>query len=283
MTAKRFWYRDGRIEDINSASDILSRFLLDFGQGLHIAWRTSGTRIPFFHEQFSVLMELVRKNQIVLNHNFDDSFLKGEITRLLNRNRIFKGALVHLIFLPQKSAVSISPAGFYMATENWDEEKFILNSRGFKLGWMKGHIHPGDWLMPRIGSYHQIQTLWSKEQKSLNWDAGYFTDKNGIIVECNNANIFMIKGTHLYTPSLNLGITPRAIRKVILRLAPTLGLQTTETKQMESAQLESADEIFIAGDKTGISWVVGYGEKRYFRKYSELFNTLINREWAEAN
>ncbi len=257
--------------------------MLSFGQGIHIAWRTSGTRIPFFTEQFSVLLEMLRLNQVKLNHNFDEAFLRGEITRLLNRNRIFKGALIHLLFMADKNKGPIRSSGLYMATENLSEEKFILHSRGIKLGWLKDHTHAGDWLIQGIGNYHPIHMLWEQELKQLNCDAGYFTDKNQKITECSDASLFVIQGTRLYTPSLNLGLTPRAIRKVILRLAPTLGLQVIETELLEPAHLDAADEIFLADDHTGIRWIVGHGEIRYFRKYSELFNTIINREWAAAN
>ncbi len=282
MGTNRFWYNDGKIEALNSEPNPLRGLLLNFGRGLHITWRTSGNRIPFFEEQFSVLNDALLKNQLQTEDDFNELFLQGIITRLINRNRIFKGALIHILFVPGYHQATNDTSSLFIVSEDWPEEKFILNSRGLKLGWMKEHVHPGAWIMQKIGHNHMIHLLWENEQKRHNWDTAYFTNTNGKIVECNNASFFLVKGSKLYTPSINLGICPYAIRSVILRLASTLELQIIETDQLEPAHLDAADEIFIANDQKGIQWIVGHREKRFFKKYSELLNTLINSEWARV-
>lgn len=283
MGTSRIWYNNGKIEPINSGGNSLSCLLSNFNGGLHIIWRTSGSRIPFFKEQFSLLVELLNLNQITPQDNFDEIFLRECITQLINRNRIFKGSLTHIIFIPQNLSGNNKPCALFISTEDWHEEKFILNSRGLRLGLIKGHSHPGAWLLPRIGSNHHIHKLWDNEQKTFSYDAAYFTNQSGKIIECTNDCIFVISGNRLYTPSADMGICPRAIRNVILSLAETLELEAVETDQLEPAHLNAADEAFIANDQNGIRWIVGHNGIRYFKKYSEMFNALINSEWAKAD
>ena len=283
MGSIRFWYREGKIAEISSSVDFLPTLLQDYGNGLHFTWRTSGTRIPFFSDQFSVMVERLRASYIESDTGYDQARLKKEITSLLTRNRIFKGALLHLIFLIHDKAGSSGSARLFMTVEYLDEEKFILNTRGLILGKLSEPSVHNDWLITRIGDFHPMHSVWQQDQKEMNLDAGYLTSNRGKIIECHDAVIFIVQGKRLYTPAAELGITPRAIRRVILRLAPSLGLETIETGELEPRHLDVADEIFIANDQTGIRWVAGHGQKRFFRKYSEELLSVINRDWAEAD
>jgi len=279
----RFWYSEGKIIELASSANLLLRFQLDFGNGLHITWRTSGTRIPFFNEQYKLLQEILEKNKFQPDSLFDEQNLKKEISSLLNRNRVFKGALLHLFCLPSKEIINTKSCSLHMAVENYSEEKFLLNSRGLRIGQLMEPSRQDGWFLPRLGDNHPLHHFWKQELKEKRWDAGYFTGANGSILECPDACLFVIQGTRIFTPSSKSGLTPRAIRNVILRLAPTLGLEMQETDELKPVHLSAADEIFIASDLNGIRWVAGHGEQRFYRKYSELFNTIINREWSETD
>ena len=98
-------------------------------------------------------------------------------------------------------------------------------------------------------------------------------------MESNDSSIFLAGGDRLYTPSLSLGVTKRAIRQVILSKASGAGLEVMETSKLLPGHLNDADEVFLANDIEGIKWVVGYGKKRFYRKYSEILINLINRDW----
>lgn len=282
MIFKKFWYFDGEIGEPKPGSDLHTRLLVNFGKGVHKAFRASGTRLPFFEEQFQVITDLLNINGLRLPVEFDRDFLRERITRLITRNRIFKGSVVHLLFISESLRGDISQEGFIMAIQDYGEDRFILNQRGLKLGWLKDKIHPGQFIMSVNGSFHQLNITWGTDLEELKLDAGYLTNISGNIVECTGSSLFLIRGEQLYTPSDKLGLLPRAIRSAIIRQARKTGMKVNETDLLEPKHLDAADEIFIAGDLSGIRWVVGHGSLRYYRKYSEIFNNLINREWAES-
>lgn len=283
MGSIRYWYRDGQLIELQSSGQSLSSIFFNYGQGLHQSWRTSGTRIPFFHEQFDLLDNLLEFYQIPKNSNFDSEFLRKEIKRLLTHNRVFKGALVHLIFTGEKTKLTKPGSHLHMMVELIDDERFKMNTRGLKIDRFSESLKDVQLFSTLNSIPNPLQNKWKQEPSKQNCDATFFTNNDGRIIDSPEGSLFVVHGDLLLTPSLEIGSSQRAIRSVILKHATTVGLRINETQNLKSEHLDNADEIFLANDQAGIRWIVGYGKKRYFRKYSELFNNIINREWSEAD
>lgn len=80
---------------------------------------------------------------------------------------------------------------------------------------------------------------------------GLMVTTGGHVAECSMSNVFFIKGRTVYTPSLACGVLPGVTRKVVLEMAPALGLQTREGRY-RPAFLYEADECFLTGSGVGI-------------------------------
>jgi branched-chain amino acid aminotransferase len=279
MSSNRYWYNNGKFEEVISSPILISRILLRSDLGLHVSWRTSGTRIPFYKEQYKLLQVLLNLNNIRNTTASMEEFLLQEIGSLLRRNRIFKGALIDLFFFPEEKTSTDSPSGIFIFSQVYQEEKFILNKRGLNLGWLKDSYHPGTEIMCGLMNSCQRVSIFDNLLQKHKIDTGYLTNKNQNIVDGIDSNLFVIKANKMYTPSLNTGTYPRALRRIIITNAQKLGIQSIETDQLSPTHLDKADELFLVNDIYGIKWIVAHNENRYFRKYAELFVNLINKEW----
>lgn len=283
MVFNRLWYNDGKTEPLISNPYHLTNIINQTGKGIHLCWRTSGTRIAFYNDQFRLLKKNLDENGLKIGSGIDKDSLLLIIKKLLHRNRVFKGALIHLFLIPPDEVALPNEARLFILTEESDREKYIINHRGLKLGWLKDQRHPGYFYMSRMHCMDPSNSLWNNELARLGLDAGYLTNNDHRIIECNDSSIFVIGGDSLFTPALSLGPVNRAIRDAVIKLAPAAGLKVIETDKLDPGHLDNADEIFIANDLKGIQWVVGHNKKRFFRNYSDMILNLLNHEWEQES
>lgn len=95
-------------------------------------------------------------------------------------------------------------------------------------------------------SSHYITSFGAiREAKSHGYDDALILDSRGYVTESSGANIFMVKGGVLFTPTpdcfLN-GIT----RQIIIKLAQKIGVPVVE-KHITPEELLSGEEIFLTG------------------------------------
>jgi branched-chain amino acid aminotransferase len=66
----------------------------------------------------------------------------------------------------------------------------------------------------------------------------------GNVAEGSTANVFIVNGGHLTTPSVDQGCLPGTVRSAVLGLAPHLGLEVSEGP-VRPEVLNDADEVFF--------------------------------------
>jgi branched-chain amino acid aminotransferase len=67
------------------------------------------------------------------------------------------------------------------------------------------------------------------------------------------------------------------MRKVVIQIAQQLGIKVYENK-VPLQSLAIADEIFLTNSATGIQWVVGYRDKRYFSRVARLIYDELQKK-----
>jgi branched-subunit amino acid aminotransferase/4-amino-4-deoxychorismate lyase len=103
-----------------------------------------------------------------------------------------------------------------------------------------------------------------------------FLNEKGVACDCILANIFLIKGKVLYTPSIETGCYTDSLRSLILEMAPEVNLKVLESDEMGRENVTQMNEIFLASEEHGIQWVLGIGNKRFVHLYSEKIHELLN-------
>jgi branched-chain amino acid aminotransferase len=85
--------------------------------------------------------------------------------------------------------------------------------------------------------------------KADGFDSVLLRAADGRLAEAPTANLFLVRGEELLTPTLDSGVLAGITRQALLDLAPGLGLRPRET-DLWPADLDDADEVFLCG--TGI-------------------------------
>jgi len=119
-----------------------------------------------------------------------------------------------------------------------------------KSTFMKNDSHPSMYLAKANGNYINSM-LALDEAMSKGYDEALLLDSKGNVAEGSGENIFMVKDSVLYTPtlvaSLN-GIT----RNTIITLAKEQGYDVVETT-LKIEQLYDADEVFFTGSAAEVT------------------------------
>lgn len=89
------------------------------------------------------------------------------------------------------------------------------------------------------------------EAKRKGFDEALILNNRGYISEASHSNIFLVKGGHLFTPSLGCGCLEGITRRAILDLAKRYEVKVSEGK-FSPADLYSCDEAFLTNSLMGV-------------------------------
>jgi branched-chain amino acid aminotransferase len=95
------------------------------------------------------------------------------------------------------------------------------------------------------------------EARSLGADDALFLTNDGRLSEATSANIFILQGSRLSTPSLDCAVLPGTTRDWLLRWAPSAGLEAWEGA-LRADDLLGADEAFLSSSVAGVLPVTRY-------------------------
>ena len=114
-------------------------------------------------------------------------------------------------------------------------------------------------------------------RKNKGLDEVILLNEAGMICESMSSNIFVAFEGRLYTPALSEGCVAGVMRRKVLELAALMDIEITEAK-IDPSTLEEADEVFLTNAVRGIQWVMGYRQKRYFKKWTKIFREALAYE-----
>lgn len=99
------------------------------------------------------------------------------------------------------------------------------------------------------------------EAKDSGYDDAILMNTEGYVAESVTANIFLVSGNRLITPSLNSGILCGITRDIVIKIAKNLRLAVRE-KSVTRRELFNADEVFLTNSLIEVLPVTKVGPKR---------------------
>lgn len=166
--------------------------------------------------------------------------------------------------------VTISHFAFPTHYTQWQQHGLQLGVCHLRMGinpLLAGHKH----------NNRLEQVLLKGEMDRAGFADGVCLDIQGHVVETTMANLFWVKDKTLYTPTLASAGVAGIARRLILELAPTLGLEVV-VGRFVLEHLEQADEVFISNaivevapvtELAGQHYSIGF----YTRRFQESFNS----------
>jgi branched-subunit amino acid aminotransferase/4-amino-4-deoxychorismate lyase len=249
-----------------------------YGDALFETIHCLGTQPQFFEAHWNRLVKGLKILKMVIDKDFNPGLIHKHIEKLLNKNRIFKGARLRLtvfreadgLYGPENESVS-----WIMETSALPQEKYELNSKGLVISIFDDVLKPVNILSNLKTTNALPYILAAKFRKDNNLDDCILLNQYGRIAESISSNIFITKGKSVITPSLSEGCIEGTMRQTVLEIADKIGYRTEE-KPLFEKDIIDAEEVFFTNAISGIKWVVAYKDRRYFNFISRKLSINLN-------
>jgi branched-subunit amino acid aminotransferase/4-amino-4-deoxychorismate lyase len=249
-----------------------------YGDALFESIHCLGTMPQFIENHWNRLIQGMHLLKMDARNEVTQKFLHEHIEKLLNKNRIFKGARIRFmvyrneggLYTPDQSSIS-----WLMESKILEIEKYELNTRGLTVDIFDGVHKPVNVLSNLKTNNALVYVLAGIFGKENKLDECFILNQYGRIIESISSNVFIVTGNTVVTPPLTEGCIAGTMRHTLLSLIPRAGYKVEERGILEKHLLE-ADEIFITNAIQGIRWIGAYRDKRYFNFVSRKLITLLN-------
>lgn len=288
MKESKYISYNGKIIPSEEFSPEFNNRAFQYGDGLFETMHALGTRVQFFYDHMERLIRSMKilKMEVPVRFSIDTLGLQKEITKLLTTNRIYMGGRVRLTVF-RESGGFFSPetneVNYLIQTEHLKQDKYVLNDNGYKIDIyeeVQKPLNVFSGLKTTSAIFYVMAGIFKSDNKL---DECLIINEKGNIAEGISANIFIVKEKNIYTPSLKSGCLDGIMRKKIIDIAKSEGLNVFDDIPIQIANIIAADEIFFTNAITGIRWVLGFKQRRYYNKIAKQLNQKLNESVFAEN
>lgn len=273
---------DGRLVADHEPVFIADNRSFRYGDGLFETMLRVDGRIRFVRYHAERLQKGLQTLRMEGATKFDEAFIERAATELVEKNELTEryirirlqvyragGGLYSPISNQPAFLISVEPisTSVYEATAT-RKSGLIVDLYTEQIKAYSGLSH----LKSTNGQVFVLAGLFRK-QKGL--DEVIILNQDGHVCETMSSNIFVSYDKKIYTPALSEGCVDGVMRRAVLEAADRLQAEVIEAK-IDPLILNEADELFLTNAIKGVQWVMGYRQKRYFKKWSRLFQEQIN-------
>lgn len=248
-----------------------------YGDGCFETMRSFGENIPFLSFHFHRLKSTLQ----FLRIEFDEDFIaevQSALIETIRKNELQNGSRLRLTVFRRGGGryQSEEDRAAYLIEIEPASSKFELNTKGLSIELSKNVlIYPSPYTsMKLIGSPTYI--LAAKEKVEQKKDDLLICNPKGEIAEATYSNLFIVKNKTVLTPPISSGCLNGVMRAKMFEIMPLLG-HTLSEKELSTADVESADEVFLTNAISPVTWVSSFRTHRYFKKLSQHIVDYLNK------
>lgn len=154
---------------------------------------------------------------------------------------------------------------------------FSINEKGLRAGLFSDIRKPINMFSGIKSANALLYVMAARHAREQSWDESILLNDAGRICEGSASNLFLVlPGEKIITPAQSEGILPGVMRRNVIDILRTEGLDISETQVMME-DFYKADEVFLTNAIQGIQWVISFRERRYFSKFSRKLISELNR------
>lgn len=253
----------------------------NYGDGIVEIMRTRGDYIIFFDDHWQRIM----RNMTILGINNKLFPSKAEIAavtrRLIHRNNLLKGSRLKLIIFKDYTGINnltADNAGYSIIAAPVEHSIFTLQQKGILINIYADYPK----LLGPASSFRTTSSVFNiialEKAKANGFGDSVLINQNQHIVETTFSNLFIYKNEILYTPPLSDGCVNGVIREKTIEITLAKKITVETNKSITISDLYNASEVFLTSEVSGIKWVMGYRNKRYYNKLAKQLIELLNRK-----
>ena len=250
-----------------------------YGDGIFDTLKFDDGHIHFLEDHYFRLMSSMRMLRMRIPLDFTLEYYEAQIKSAVAANHLDKGARVRV-------NVYRKDGGYYAPVSN--EVDFLVevhplvevNHDHYEIELFKDFPIASGLLSTIKTNNRIVNVLASIYAKENNYHNGILINEKKELVEAINANIFLIRGEEILTPSLDSGCINGIIRKKLIA-----GLQKQHSFKIREAQISpfdllKVDEVFLTNSIVTIQSVDQYRKKHYSKEKTSLIKEMFEREIA---
>ena len=250
------WF-DGALHDVDALQAGLTTHAMHYGSGVFEGIRSYATADGAAVFRLPEHMARMREGAALLGMAFDPARATDAVLATLRANR-HRDAYIRPLAWFGEGSFGLDVEGhtphLMVATT---ATQVHLNGTRARLGVGKWRRNPADSLPPlKLCGAYVNSILAKREAKTRGFDEALFTDRNGNVVECTGANVFMVKDgklTAIEHPDALPGITRDTL----------ITLTGAASRRVALAELLDADEVFACGTAAEVAPVAEIEDRRY--------------------
>ncbi len=239
-----------------------------YGDGIFDTLKLENGILHFLEDHYFRLMSSMRMLRMRIPTNFTQEYYEKQIRLTLNANNLSQYARVRVNVFRQDGglyAPLTNEVDFLIEVNPLNENyKGVVEIELFKdfplASGLLSTIKTNNRLINVLGS------IFSRENKYQNC---ILINEKKELVEALNSNIFLVKGTEVWTPSLDTGCINGIIRKKLIEALRKNDIFMIEEKSISPFDLLKVDEVFLTNSIHEIQSVDRYRKKSYAKEKTE--------------
>jgi len=248
-----------------------------YGDGIFDTLKYDDGHLYFLEDHYFRLMSSMRMLRMKIPLDFTLEYYEAQIKGTIKANKLEEGARVRV-------NVYRKDGGYYTPVGN--DVNFLIEVNSIEEA-KHGHYEIelfkdfpiGSGLLSTIKTNNRIvNVLASIYAKENNFQNCILINEKKELVEAINANIFLIKGDQILTPSLDSGCVNGIIRKKLIAGFQNHTSLTISEAQISPFDLLKVDEVFLTNSINEIQSVDQYRKKHYAKERTMLIKELFERE-----
>ena len=205
--------------------------------------------------------------------HFNMDFFEGEILKTVEENELVDARVRFTVYR--------NDGGLYKPTSN--EISFLIETKELKI--TENITYEMD-LFKDFYVYSGLLSTIKTSNKLINVLASIYASENDLnncvllnenkfVAEVINANIFLVFGSTIKTPSIDQGCIKGIVRKKIIEIVSKSETLEIEEVKISPFDLQKADEIFITNSIIGIQSVTKYRKATFKTNIAQLLNEKL--------
>ena len=249
-----------------------------YGDAVFETLKIVNNKILFWEDHYFRLMSSMRIIRLDIPETYTPEFLKDNIIKIHQKKSSNGNSRVRITVFRYSSGKyrpESNTSSFIISSEELKESNYILNNGDYKVDLFKD-FYLDNQLISSIKSNNKIinvvASIYSNENGLKNC---ILLNKDKMVVEFINSNIFTVNQGKIYTPKLSSGCLNGVMRKNLINILRLNSFEVFE-EDISTFDLTKSDEIFGTNIIQGLFSVTNYRNKYYSNSISLKILNLLN-------
>ena len=249
-----------------------------YGDAVFETLKIVNNKILFWEDHYFRLMSSMRIIRLDIPETYTPEFLKENIIKIHQKKSLTGNSRVRITVFRYSSGKyrpESNTSSFIISSEEVRESNYILNNGDYKVDLFKD-FYLDNQLISSIKSNNKIinvvASIYSNENGLKNC---ILLNKDKMVVEFINSNIFTVNQGKIYTPKLSSGCLNGVMRKNLINILKLNSFEVFE-EDISTFDLTKSDEIFGTNIIQGLFSVTNYRNKNYSNSISLKILNLLN-------